>query len=328
MSSPMRKTAVVGCGKVGYAYLEWLAAQGFSVIGLDPGPAVQQRIRQSFGDAAIANDYSDLVDCESIHICVPTEPAGDQSADLSIIEAVAEQLLPVAQSSAVLRVISQRSTCPPGTADRIGATFDSVSYGVNPSFLRKAAIVNDTAAPERIALGGSHEYITYMQALYYSQAAPHFVSASRPLVELLKYTENTMDAVLVSFWNELLVYASQIGLAGEDFAYLLDRFGDRPKFAAAVRVPGKAFGLWCLPKDISALQLAFSSAGCPSPILKATQETNGYIATRTGVGSASSIDLLKVDNGHLELSHHGRSQVVEAMNALRTNDGEPVQQPA
>jgi voltage-gated potassium channel Kch len=103
--------AIIGLGKVGFVYARFLAKRGYDVIGLDADRNVQARIAAEFGDASVATSFADLADCRSVHICVPTDPAADGAADLSILEDVVMQLQALFQGTpGPPPLVSQRST--------------------------------------------------------------------------------------------------------------------------------------------------------------------------------------------------------------------------
>src|SRR5689334_10047329 len=122
---------VVGCGKVGFAHLRWLLSRGQDAIGFDTSPLVQNKIIDELGPRCLAENWNDLAVCSAIHICVPTDPSPDGSADLSIIQTVIEKLAELERGGGAFDVIVQRSTCPPGTADKLAKNFRHTSYGVN-----------------------------------------------------------------------------------------------------------------------------------------------------------------------------------------------------
>lgn len=305
------KIAVVGCGNVGFAHLIWMKKRGFDVLGYDTNPNVQKQIAETIGEACVAYELKDIACSDSIHICVPTEPDTDGSADMSIYEDIIHGLVSVLDNYRSISVI-QRSTCPPGSADRYAECFgDNVSYGVNPSFLRKSSIMQDTEHPERVAMGGHGLAVIHMEQIYQGVNAPRYVTKNRTSVELLKYVENTIDAMLISYWNEILEYAVSLGLKTEEVIYLLERIGDREKFQTVSRVPGKAFGLWCLPKDLMALIIDMKEKDVFPYLMEGILNTNVNFEKQIGIGQTPAQALWEISEGCVHVLQEGEKQINE-----------------
>ena len=318
------KVAVIGCGNVGFAHLAWMKKRGFDVLGYDINPKVKKRIAETIGETCVAYDFKDLIFCDSIHICVPTEPVADGSADMSIYDDVIERLVSVLDNHRPISVI-QRSTCPPGSADRYAKCFgNNISYGVNPSFLRKASIVQDTEHPERVAIGGKGLSIVHMTEIYHDVVAPRYVTESRTSVELLKYVENTLDAMLISYWNEILEYSVSLGLETEEVLRLIEKIGDREKFQTVSRVPGMAFGLWCLPKDLRALMIDMKKRGISPNLMEGILNTNVDFEKKTGIGLTPAQSLWDMFNGHVQVLTEGKKQINEYMKFKKCTDKKDV----
>lgn len=303
------KIAVIGCGNVGFAHLVWMKKRGFDVLGYDINPKVQKRIGQTIGETCVAHELKNLVSCDSVHICVPTEPSANGSADMSIYENVIYGLVSVLDNFRPISVI-QRSTCPPGSADRYAKCFgDNISYGVNPSFLRKSSIIQDTEHPERVAIGGHGLSVLHMEEIYQDVNAPRYVTKNRTSVELLKYVENTLDAMLISYWNEILEYSVSLGLKTEEVIYLLEKIGDREKFQTVSRVPGKAFGLWCLPKDLRALIIEMKEKEVFPNLMEGILNTNVSFEEQTSIGLTPAQELWEMSGGHVRVLEEGKQQI-------------------
>ena len=299
---------VIGCGNVGFAFLSWLDGQGYTVKGYDINSRVQERIKTCLGEDCLALSVNDLRFCEGIFICVPTEPSADGSADMTIFESVIRNLKTVSFEKEV--AIIQRSTCIPGSAKKYSCEFsEKVSYAVNPSFLRKSSIEYDTAHPDRIAIGGTGFAKELLEQIYSDVIAPRFVTDDATCVELLKYIENSMDSLLISYWNEIATYSKTIGISEDDFIFLLEHFCDKEKFKSTVRIPGQAFGLWCLPKDLQAFIVEMRRRGIPSSVLDGVQDVNKRFAMIEGVGEIPAQELIEFDNGRVTLLKKGIEQV-------------------
>ncbi len=327
--TPLPRIGVVGCGTVGLSYLSWLRERGFDVRGYDSNPSVRRRVRAQSGPEVVASALEELAHCDAIEICVPTDPQPDGAADVSLVQTVVEDIAKLYRHSPNIRCkfVSQRSTCPPGTADILAARLpQAIAYGVHPSFLRKGTVEADTRAPERIAYAGPDAYTDYLRLLYKGVAGPRFESRSRTAVELLKYIENALDAVLLSFWNEMLLLGGDLGLAAPEFQEILARLPDRVKFASSVRAPGKAFGLWCLPKDLAAILHEFIARDLPAGTLAGALETNRFASELLGVGEESSTVLISHDDRYRSLlTPEGRAQLENAFELVRAqrNDTPP-----
>lgn len=307
------KVAVVGCGNVGFAHLIWMKKRGYNVLGYDINPKVQRQIAETIGKSCVAYELKTLASCDSVHICVPTEPTVDGSADMSIYESVINGLISVFDNHRQISVI-QRSTCPPGSADKYAKYFgDNISYGVNPSFLRKSSIMQDTEHPERVAIGGQGLSVLHMEEIYRDVKAPRYVTENRTSVELLKYVENTLDAMLISYWNEILEYAVSLGLESNEVIYLLEKIGDREKFQSVSRVPGKAFGLWCLPKDLRALIIDMKKKEVYPSLMEGILNTNISFEKQVGIGLTPAQALWEMSDGNVRVLEEGKHQITEYM---------------
>jgi UDPglucose 6-dehydrogenase len=249
----------------------------------------------------VAPGLDEIIECEVIFICVPTDPKpnGTGKCDLRAYEAVVASLGErEAAGSYRIRLIVQRSTCPPGTARAMSCALESTLYAVAPSFLSKNSMLEDAVRPPRLAFAGSVEAVEILEALHQNmECESRFISRSFESVELLKYIENTIDATLISLWNEYLLYADALDIPREEFISLMDAVSGRDRFATTVRVPGQAFGLWCLPKDLAALLEEMRRLDVPGHVLAAVLRTNDEMEQLHGVRSLATNQLLQ-KKGH------------------------------
>jgi UDP-glucose 6-dehydrogenase len=188
---------------------------------------------------------------------------------------------------------------------------------VNPSFLRKKTQWEDSIFPERVAIGGNQAAIELLRRAYQSFDSPFFVSENYEAVELLKYFENVVDAVLISLWNEFLTIADHLGVPRLEFSRLIDCMPDRDKFRSVVRIPGQAFGMWCLPKDIAAIVHAFGSLEIN--VIKAAKATNTAVHMLYGENHNSSTEMFVFQDGKLKLTTLGYAYL-DAARKVSGND--------
>lgn len=296
---------IIGCGKVGFNTMKAFAAMGHTVRGYDISRSAQERIISCLSFEALAPDLEDLEECDIVFECVPTDPINRSGAcDLSTLENIIKAFSALEERPSYrCKLFVQRSTCPPGTAQRLSGLLNKTAYAVNPSFLRKKTQWEDSISPERIAFGGDLLAIDLLRQVYHSFDTPFFVSEKFEVIELLKYIENIVDAVLISLWNEFLTISDYIDIPRHEFARLIDCLADRDKFRSVGRVPGAAFGMWCLPKDISAIIHDFS--GLDINVINAALKTNDTIYNLYGVNPNAGTEMFGFPDGRLKLTNFG-----------------------
>jgi UDPglucose 6-dehydrogenase len=240
---------------------------------------------------------------EAIFICVPTEDDGTGKCDLSILEAVVGEVAVFEDSNfCVCRTLVQRSTVPPGTASRMSKKLKRIQYVVNPSFLVMATKEADSVNPDKVILGvtGGPESETGKQmAKVYSWIDPAKVFFADPLkVEVAKYLENALQSTLVSFWNNGFLVAQKAGVS--NFVDIVQLVCQTPDLSVCGRIPGKAFGGACLPKDLRALIQWCLDNEVPAPLFEGVQSMNAYMKEAVGVGDKSAVELYKVKAGEFQ----------------------------
>ena len=169
------RVGVVGVGHVGLVTAAALADLGHSVSAMDLD-RVKIELLQSGKSPFYEPDLDDLIarqtetgrlefvsapgdavsNASVVFICVgrPTTAAGDVS--LTAVEAVGRE---VARTATPGVVVVEKSTVPPGTADRLRLTIARERPGLvfsvvaNPEFLREGRAVRDTLQPDRIVVG-------------------------------------------------------------------------------------------------------------------------------------------------------------------------------
>jgi len=304
------KIGVVGCGNVGFNTLMSFHKNGHDVKGYDLSKEIQEKIKRDIGVESVARDLRDLIACELVFICVPTDPVEESGeADLSIMEAVVGELSQLEGCREYnCAFVVQRSTCPPGTARLMSAKFLRTEYIVNPSFLHKHTQWKDTIEPERVAIAGSEDGVKKLKEVYDNFPGVRYVTSNYEEIELLKYVENSLDAVLISFWNEILRISDEIGIPRENFVNIIDKISERDKFSTTQRIPTGAFGMWCLPKDLSALLYSYGR-NIDLNVLEAAKKTNEQIREKWGENETHGKLLWEFKGGRIRVSEAGRRKI-------------------
>ena len=217
-----------------------------------------------------------LDQCEVIYLALPTPPDEDDSADLSYVIGVANQ---IGELMTDYKIIVNKSTVPVGTADKVRTTisaktnipFDVVS---NPEFLREGFAVEDSMNPARIIVGSSSDKAKDIMSKIYQP----FTNTGVPIIfmdekssELTKYAANSFLAVKITFMNEIANYCEKVGADVDKVRLGMgsdDRIGHRFLF------PGLGYGGSCFPKDVNALIKSGKEEDFNFQILNSTEEVN------------------------------------------------------
>jgi nucleotide sugar dehydrogenase len=310
---PLPKVGIVGCGNVGYNTLKAFHLKGLEVMGYDIHPVTSERLAHEFGEEHVASTLDGIISCDVIFECVPTESLDDSGRiDMSIVTDVVDYLSALEDHVGYsCQLFVQRSTCLPGTAREMSKRFKRTNYAVNPSFLRKATQWKDTIDPELIAYAGDEAATTLLERVYSGFLKPaRYVSSNFEAMELYKYVENSTEAVLISLWNEILLIADELGIPRNQFIGMMEAFPDRGKFGTVLRVPGQAFGLWCLPKDLAAFINWSEARGLKHDVISGALATNERIRREKGTNPVSGAFLLKVEDGRIKMTDSAKEQLL------------------
>jgi UDPglucose 6-dehydrogenase len=215
-----------------------------------------------------------------VFIAVGTPPREDGSADLSAVEAVAEE---VAKNIKDYTVIVDKSTVPVETGEWVSKTVarfnkKGVPYDVvsNPEFLSEGSAVRDFLQPDRIVLGvTSSRAEAVMRKVYAPIKAPVLVTDVKS-AELIKHACNSFLATKISYINAVSALCEKVGADVELVAKgmgLDRRIG--PMFLRA----GLGFGGFCFPKDLEAFHWIARQKGYEFNLLKAVKEINEFQKT-------------------------------------------------
>ncbi len=305
--------AVVGSGYVGLVAAVCFAEIGHNVICVDNDPRKVEALRG--GDSLIHEEHlpellnryrntrvtftTDLGEatnaCDAIFIAVGTPQSETGDADLSYVEAVANE---IARHLDSYKVIVEKSTVPVYTNEWIRRTierngvnrrmFDVVS---NPEFLREGSAVEDFLHPDRIVVGAdspraaevlSAIYKPLTFGAYYDtpNAIPGRLSATTPApllltstksAEIIKHASNAFLAMKISFINAVANLCEAADANVEQVAKgigLDSRIG--PKFLR----PGIGYGGSCFPKDVAAFRSVADQLGVDFSLLTEVEKIN------------------------------------------------------
>jgi UDPglucose 6-dehydrogenase len=213
---------------------------------------------------------------EVVFIAVGTPPRADGSADLSAVEAVAEE---TARCMTDYTVIVDKSTVPVETGDWVGKTVarfnKKVPYDVvsNPEFLSEGSAVQDFLKPDRIVLGvTSARAEKLMRSLYAPIEAPVLVTDVKS-AELIKHASNSFLATKISYINAVSALCEKVGA---DVNLVAQGMGLDRRIGPMFLRAGIGFGGFCFPKDLEAFYWIAKKKGYDFSLLKAVKEINEH----------------------------------------------------
>lgn len=290
------RIGVIGVGHVGLVTAATAVEMGHDVVAMDLDaakielleggkapfhePGLDELIETAVGAGRLrftTRPAEAVNDAEVVFICVgrPSTPAGDTS--LTAVEAVGRE---IAQHAAAGVVIAEKSTVPPGTADRLrltiareqpGLTFSVVA---NPEFLREGQAVEDSLTPDRIVVGADDERgFQAMRALYRSltERGVLLIETDVRTAELAKLASNAFLATKLSFANALARVAE---VTGADVVRIAEVMGADGRIGPHFLAAGLGFGGYCLPKDTQTLERIAGRAGYDFALLNEVIRVN------------------------------------------------------
>ncbi|MDA8072607.1 MAG: UDP-glucose/GDP-mannose dehydrogenase family protein [Actinomycetota bacterium] len=281
--------AVVGAGYVGLATAVSLAHMGHQVVCADHDRAKLAKLEA--GEPTIVEDgMAELLReglangrlrfvgssteavrrAELVFLCLPTPPRADGSADVSILQEVAEQIAPHLERGAI---IANKSTVPVGSTRVIEQLLGRSDVAVvsNPEFLREGQAISDCLHPDRVVVGADDaKAAARVGALFAATGAPLIVTDAAT-AETIKYASNAFLATRLSFVNAVATLSEAVGADVRD---VLLGMGYDHRIGFEFLRPGPGWGGSCFPKDTSALLFMAEQAGYDFPLLRAAVATN------------------------------------------------------
>lgn len=296
------KISVFGLGYVGVVAAGCMAADGHTVIGVDPSktkvdlinkgvpPIVEKDIGEIVSAAAATGQLSAtddarqaVLDTEISLICVGTPSQLNGSLDLRYVRKVCEEIGATLKDKSAFHVVVARSTMLPGTMrDVVIPTLEEFSgkvagkdFGVcnNPEFLREGTAVWDYRNPPKTVIGETDGKSGDVLASLYADLDAPMIRTTVETAEMVKYVDNVWHALKVGFANEIGNICKELHI---DSHQVMDIFCKDTKLNLSPYYlkPGFAFGGSCLPKDVRALTYKGRALDLNLPILGAILPSN------------------------------------------------------
>jgi UDPglucose 6-dehydrogenase len=307
------RIAVIGSGYVGLVSATCFAEIGHDVISVDNdhekiatlnrgGVPIHERflpelIKRHHGKRLqFSTNIQEAVRAsEVVFITVGTPQSENGEADLSFVEAVANEIAAAIDGR---KVIVEKSTVPVRTCDSLrqtllfnGALPDSFFVASNPEFLREGTAVLDFLYPDRIVVGVDDLHsASVMQEIYApltsgsyylgKDVVPGPVNSSRKArliltnaksAELIKHASNAFLAMKISFINAV---ASVSEAVGADITEVCAGIGADTRIGPKFLNAGIGYGGSCFPKDVKAFHAVSAQNGYAFGLLDEVMRIN------------------------------------------------------
>ncbi|HDP35580.1 MAG TPA: UDP-glucose/GDP-mannose dehydrogenase family protein [Candidatus Hydrogenedentes bacterium] len=289
------KIAIVGTGYQGLVTGTCFAENGHQVICMDRDearismlnagetplhePGLEELITRNREEERLCfTTRLDQAVAESlmVFLCVGATANEQGHADISGVLDAAER---IAEAMDGYRIIVNRTTCPPGTAEKLEETMRMRTghphdIVVNPDFTKEGTAVDDFLRPDRIVVGCEDIRVREIMKELYSpflRTGKPFIVISRRSAEMAKYATNVMLAARISLMNQL----ADICKAHDcDIAEVREAVAADYRIGPTFLFPGIGFGGVGLPRDLSTCEGLALAAGINCDLITAIREVN------------------------------------------------------
>ena len=302
MSDQLTTLAVVGLGKLGAPMAACLAAEGYTVIGVDvdvekvtainEGRApvfetgLEEMLQQSGDRLTATTDLEDAVRRSQMTFVVVATPS-DEAGGFSL-----RWVLPACES--IGRVIRERddfhtvvltSTVMPGSTD--GAVREALEqasgkrcgedFGLcySPEFIALGSVIRDFLAPDFLLVGESDERAgNALESVYRRTVAAQAPIARMNFVnaEVAKLSVNTFVTTKIAYANMLARICEK--LPDADVDVVTDAIGLDTRIGKKYLRGTISYGGPCFPRDNVALATLARTLGAPAFVAEATDSAN------------------------------------------------------
>lgn len=296
------RISIFGLGYVGAVSAGCLAADGHTVIGVDPNstkvklinegltPIIEKDIGEIIASAvaekrlwATTNVADAVNDSELSIVCVGTPSERNGSLDLRYIRSSCEEIGQALRRKPGWHNVTIRSTILPGTMRNIvipmleesSGKKAGVDFGLcnNPEFLREGTAVYDYRNPPKTVIGEIDSRSGDVLAGLYAHLQAPLIRTSVETAEMVKYVDNVWHAVKVAFANEIGNICKPLSIDSHEVMNIFCQ-DTKLNLSPYYLKPGFAFGGSCLPKDLRALSYKGKSLDLDLPLLNSVIPSN------------------------------------------------------
>lgn len=222
-------------------------------------------------DVKLGTSIEIVKECNQVYVCVPTpmDPE-DCSCCTVIVENVCRQLAEINYRG----LVAIKSTVPPGTTEKIQATFPCLLVCFCPEFLRERRAKDDFIDHNRLIVG-THSHFVYEAICEAHKDLPLLTRKVTPKeAELCKYWHNLMGGLRVAICNEMYEICQKANINYDEVKKLVLATTGMPDLYMEVTENLRGYGGLCLEKDIPALIQYARELGLELPLLEMVPVAN------------------------------------------------------
>ena len=287
----MKKSSVIGIGRLGLCWALNLEKNGHDVIGVDidkqyieslniknfksKEPLVEEYLKKSKNFKATTNIKSAVDHSDIIYIVVATNTLKDGHYDHSIIDSIVEDLVSLGRQSKQKDIILQSTTIP-GYCDSIEKQLNDCNYTLsyNPEFIKQGTIIKDQEKPDMVLIGCSNKEAEKLLLEAYNDMCtnkPVFNIMDNLSAEITKLSLNCFLTTKISFTNMIGDLAIAVGANPDK---ILKAVSSDSRVGEKLMKYGFGYGGTCLPRDNRALAVFAEKSNMPIDISIASDNMN------------------------------------------------------
>jgi len=302
---------IVGTGYVGLVSGVCLASVGHNITCVDVREEVVDNLNNriphiyenglaelldeviKYDNFRATTDLYKALDNSNVIIVAVGTPSENGEIDLSQIKTVCTQIGEYIKSNDKFISVIIKSTVTPTTTDTFvkniiekssGKKLGEFGLGMNPEFLREGDAINDFMKPDRVVIGFEDETTKQILEEIYSPWGCFKMCVNTRTAEMIKYTNNTLLACIISINNELANIATEIG--DIDYNNVIDGVISDKRWSPTIDgkmitptissyfTPGAGFGGSCFPKDAQAIRTQGEKLGLQMSVTNAVLKIN------------------------------------------------------
>lgn len=277
---------ILGSGVVGQATGRGLMEKGHQVTFLDINVDLVRRLRAEGLEVYVVGREPNKLSADIIMVCISTPPREDTRA--VNLDYITEGMKTVGQLLAQQPgwpAVVVRSTVPPGTTEQVliplmeqySRKTSGRDFGVcmNPEFLRTKSSVDDFAHPWATVIGELDERSGDVLEGLYRPFGSKIFRMGLTEAEFLKYVHNLRNATVISFYNEMWMFAKEFGITDPNTVFTATTVTAESVWNAAYgSKAGQPYGGACFPKDTNAFLCFAKAMEYKMPLLAAVIQVN------------------------------------------------------